>query len=82
MYHPIEEDDHPSEERVNKHTKRRKRRRANSVVRCGKASVRAHKRQSGRTGSVQEKRTPAKRVTRKSHRPNPPGPSNMNLGMQ
>lgn len=80
MYPPIEEDDHPSEERMNKHTKRRKRRRANSVVRNGKASVRAHRRLGGRTGQVQAKRTPAKRVTRKLTRPNPPGPSSMDLG--
>ena len=81
MYPPIEEDDHPSEERMNKHTKRRKRRRANSVVRNGKASVRAHRRLGGRTGQVQEKRTPKKRHYHRSSRPNPPGPSNMDLGV-
>lgn len=81
MYWPTETDDDPREEQMNKRTKRRKRRRANSIVRAGKASVRAHRRVSGRTGSVQEKRTPGKRVIHRSTRPNPPGPHNMDLGV-
>lgn len=81
MYWPTDTDDDPREERMNKHTKRRKRRRANSVVKNGKASVRAHRRLGGRTGQVQAKRTPAKRVFHRSSRPNPPGPHNMDLGV-
>src|ERR1043166_4558125 len=50
VYKERERDDDPGEERMNKHTKRRKRRRANSILRFGKSSVRAHRRQSGRTG--------------------------------
>lgn len=67
-------DDGPREESMNKHTKRRKRRRANAKLRNKKA-VRAHMRKTGRTGQVQSKRTPSsKRVTYRRTRPNPPGP--------
>jgi hypothetical protein len=60
-------------------TKRRKRRRAVAKLKNKKA-VRAHKRQTGRTGMVQAKRTPASRVSYSRSRPNPPGPEGMNLG--
>lgn len=80
MYWPIEEDDHPSEERMNKHTKRRKRRRANSVIRFGKSSVRAHSRKTGRTGGIQSKKNHPKRAPYRTSRPNPPGPHSMDLG--
>lgn len=65
---------------MDKHTKRRKRRRANSIVRFGKASVRAHKRKTGRTGSIQGKKNHPKRALYRTHRPNPPGPHSMDLG--
>ncbi len=80
MYWPREPDDEPSEERVNKHTKRRKRRRANSIVRFGKASVRAHRRKTGRTGQIMEKRNHPKRAFGHTIKPNPPGPHVMDLG--
>lgn len=77
---PIEDDD-PREESMNKHTKRRKRRRANAVVRNGKAAVRKHMKKTGRTGGVHEKRTPSsKRVSYRRIRPNPLGPIMLNLG--
>jgi hypothetical protein len=81
MYRQREDDDEPSEERMNKHTKRRKRRRANAIVRVGKKAVRRHARKGGRTGHIQTRRTPAKRVQHTSSRPNPPGPHNMDLGI-
>jgi|HubBroStandDraft_3_1064219.scaffolds.fasta_scaffold83973_2 hypothetical protein len=74
------EDDPPANERMNKYTKRRKRHRANSIVKRGKASVRAHRRKTGRTGSIMEKRNHPKRVIYRRVRPNPPGPNGMNLG--
>lgn len=80
MYKQREIDDEPQEERVNKHTKRRKRRRANSVIRFGKSSVRAHKRKTGRTGGIQGKKNHPKRALAHRWKPNPPGPENMNLG--
>jgi hypothetical protein len=81
MYWPREQDDEPSEERMDKHTKRRKRRRANSVIRFGKNSVRAHKRKTGRTGGIQSKKNHPKRATYVRTKPNPPGPHNMDLGL-
>ena len=80
MYRIPDQDDDPSVEMMNKHTKRRKRRRANAVVRHGKSAVRAHQQKGGRTGMVQAKRTPGKRVEYKASQPNPPGPVNHNLG--
>lgn len=80
MYWPVEIDDEPREERMNTHTKRRKRRRANSVIRFGKSSVRRHARKSGRTGGIQDKKNHPERATCWKVRPNPPGPTNMNLG--
>ena len=74
------DDDPPREEPMKAYTKRRKRRRANSVVKHGKASVRAHRRLGGRTGQINSKRPKAPRVFHRSSRPNPPGPSGMNLG--
>ncbi len=80
MYRDREQDDDPSEERMDKHTKRRKRRRANSIVRFGKNSVRAHRRKTGRTGGIQAKKNHPKRALYVKSRPNPPGPHNMDLG--
>lgn len=66
---------------MNKHTKRRKRRRENAKVRHGSAAVRTHAKKTGRTGAIRSKRTPgSKRVAYRVARPNPPGPSSMNLG--
>lgn len=66
---------------MNKHTKRRKRRRANAVVKNGKSAVRKHMRKTGRTGGIHEKRTKSsKRYAYRSVKPNPPGPEGMNLG--
>ena len=81
MYWPREADDDPMEERMNKLTKRRKRRRANSIVRFGKSSVRKHQRKTGRTGGIQDKKNHPKRATYYSSRPNPPGPHDMDLGV-
>jgi len=39
------------------HTKRRKRHRANAILKFGKAAVRKHMRKSGRTGGIWSKRT-------------------------
>jgi hypothetical protein len=64
---------------MNKHTKRRKRRRANAIVRDGKNAVRAHRRKGGRTGHIMSKRTAAKRQPYRSQRPNPPEPTILNL---
>ena len=52
-------DDPPWSESMNKHTKRRKRHRANAVIKFGKKAVRRHARISGRTGQIQSKRTPS-----------------------
>ena len=65
---------------MNRHTKRRKRRRANAVVRFGKAAVRPHRRLGGRTGQIRSKRTPGKTARYRSVRPNPPGPIGLDLG--
>lgn len=81
MYWARELDDEPREEAMNKHTKRRKRRRANSVVRHGKASVRAHRRKTGRTGGIQSKKNHPKRAAYIRTWPNPPGPHSMDLGL-
>lgn len=62
------------------HIKRRKRRRANAVVKWGESAVRAHRKFGGRTGSLRAKRTPVKEYTYKVCRPNPPGPMGLNLG--
>lgn len=74
------DDDPPSEERMNRHTERRKRRRANAAIKFGKNAVRAHRKLGGRTGHLQAKRTPAKRASYVVTRENPPGPTNLNLG--
>lgn len=74
------DDDPPASERMNKYTKRRKRHRANSITKRGKASVRAHRRKTGRTGAIMAKKNHAKRVSYRVMRPNPPGPVSMNLG--
>lgn len=74
------DDDDPREESMNKYTKRRKRRRANAIVKWGTAAVRAHCKLGGRTGGVQSKRTPGKAPHHIVVRPNPPGPTGMNLG--
>lgn len=57
---------------MNKHTARRKRRRAKLLMTKGKKAVRRHKRIGGRTGSIFEKRTKAKRAGYKTSHPNPP----------
>lgn len=75
-----EPDDDPREESMNKHTKRRKRRRANAKLKNKKA-VRAHTRKTGRTGGIQARRMPGKRAPYRKARPNPSGPSSMNLGI-
>lgn len=81
MYWTRETDDEPREEAMNKHTKRRKRRRANSVVRHGKSAVRRHQRKTGRTGGIQSKKNHPKRATYVRTKPNPPGPHSMDLGL-
>lgn len=74
-------DDDPREESMNKHTKRRKRRRANAKLRNGAKAVRAHRKIGGRTGQVQAKRVPSnKRMVYRVARPNPPGPIGLGLG--
>ena len=80
MYPGLEDDDDPREETMNVHTKRRKRRRSNAVVRDGKTAVRKHQRKTGRTGMIQCKRTPSKRGHYHKMRPNPPCPTGHNLG--
>jgi hypothetical protein len=65
---------------MNRYTKRRKRHRANSIVKNGKSSVRAHRRKTGRTGHIMAKKNHKKRVVYRSTRANPPGPTGMNLG--
>lgn len=78
---PFDQDDDPREESMNKHTKRRKRRRANAVVRNGKSAVRKHTKKTGRTGDIHSKRTPSsKRSVYRSVRPNPAGPLLFNVG--
>jgi len=74
------EDDEPREERMNKRTKSRKRRRANSIVKNGKASVRKHTKIGGRTGHIQTRRTPAKRVSHRSDPAEPAGTSRDEFG--
>jgi len=57
----MSEDDEPWIETMNKYTKRRKRRRANAKLK-NPNSVRVHRELGGRTGQVQEKRTPQGKV--------------------
>lgn len=57
---------------MNKHTARRKRRRAKLRLYMGAPAVRPHRRKSGRTGQIKSKRTPAKGKPYSRVHPNPP----------
>lgn len=57
-----------------KHRGRRKRRQAKATLKHGEKAKRSHRRTGGRTGQIMSKRTPASRVNRYLHLPNPPPP--------
>lgn len=59
-------------EPMKNHTKRRKRRRAKLRLNHGAVAVRAHKRKTGRTGQIKEKRNHGKGEKFAHRHPNPP----------
>ena len=69
-------------EPMNKHTKRRKRRRAKAKLTQGKSAVRRHARKAGRTGNIWATRTLGRGSRFCIRHPNPEGPSGHNLGVQ